>query len=194
MGGAMRSAISTFASLTIVVALGGCAGSSWQFWKASSTETPAEPAVATATPAAAPATPSAPTTSPAPAAERAVAAAPSSNGFASLPALADVRFRSGQIAVNKADAKALDGVVRWLKANPSSQVMIEGHTDDLGNRAENLAVGEKRATSVARYLISKGLEPTRVSAVSVGSDRPVCAEKTDVCRAQNRRARFLVKQ
>jgi peptidoglycan-associated lipoprotein len=189
----MRSAISTFASLAIVVALGGCAGSSWQFWNtSSSTETPAEPAVATATPAAAPATPPAPSVPPAP--ETAAVTAPSSNGFAPLPALADVRFRSGQVAVNKADAKVLDGVVRWLKANPSSQVMIEGHADDLGTRQENLAVAEKRATSVARYLISKGLEPTRVSAVSLGSDRPICLEKTDVCRAKNRRASFLVKQ
>jgi peptidoglycan-associated lipoprotein len=189
----MRSAISTFAALAIVIALGGCAGSSWQFWK-TSTETPAEPAVATATPAAAPATAPAPTVTPAPAAEPAAVAASSSNGFAPLPALADVRFRSGQVAVNKADARVLENAVRWLKANPGSQVMIEGHTDDLGSREENLAVGEKRATSVARYLISKGLEPTRISAVSVGSDRPVCLEKTDACRAKNRRASFLVKQ
>jgi outer membrane protein OmpA-like peptidoglycan-associated protein len=42
--------------------------------------------------------------------------------------------------------------------------------------------------------VAKGLEPERISIVSYGSDRPVCPEKTDACRAKNRRAQFLVKR
>jgi len=98
------------------------------------------------------------------------------------------------VTVGKADAKALDGVVRWLKENPGSLVRIEGHSDDLGTPVENQAVGQKRAASVMQYLISKGLDSQRIAIVSYGSDRPVCAEKTDACRAKNRRAHFLVKQ
>jgi peptidoglycan-associated lipoprotein len=45
-----------------------------------------------------------------------------------------------------------------------------------------------------KYLVAKGLEPQRISVVSYGSDRPVCTEKSDACRAKNRRASFLVKQ
>jgi peptidoglycan-associated lipoprotein len=45
-----------------------------------------------------------------------------------------------------------------------------------------------------KYLVAKGLEPQRISVVSYGSDRPVCTEKSDGCRAKNRRASFLVKQ
>jgi outer membrane protein OmpA-like peptidoglycan-associated protein len=194
MRGARRSAFLTVGSLAIVAALAGCAG--FGKWS-SSTEAPAEP-VATAAPEPATATPAPvtaqPPAAPASAAETATAPAPSSNGFTELTGLADVRFRSGQVGVVKADFKVLDSLVRWLKENPSSVVMIEGHTDDLGSRDDNLAVGEKRAASVARYLVSKGLEPARISATSVGSERPVCAEKTDACRAKNRRARFLVKQ
>jgi outer membrane protein OmpA-like peptidoglycan-associated protein len=193
----MRGGLRSACSLVIVLALAGCAGSSWQFWKTSeSAEAPADPTLASAPPAEATAAPApAPTATPAPTVDPTpVEPTPSSNGYTELPGLADVRFRSGQVGLVKADRKILDTLVRWLKENPGSVVMIEGHTDDLGTRESNLAVGEKRAASVMRYLISRGLEPARVSATSVGSDRPACTEKTDSCRAKNRRARFLVKQ
>jgi peptidoglycan-associated lipoprotein len=184
MRGGSKSALLTAGSLAIVIALTGCAGRSA---KTSSTPAPTEPTVATATPAAT-ATPSVPTAMPAAKA----APAPSANGFVDLPELADVRFRAGLVTVGKADATALEAVVRWLKENPGAQVRIEGHTDDRGNRTENIAVGEKRAMSVMKHLIAKGLEPERISIVSYGSERPVCAEKTETCRAKNRRAHFLV--
>jgi outer membrane protein OmpA-like peptidoglycan-associated protein len=189
MRAAMRSTLLTVGSLALALVLTGCAGRSWQFWKTS--EAPAEPTVATAAPA--PGSPSVPTARPASAAEMAAAPA-SSTGFAELPALADVRFRSGLATLGKADVKALDGVVRWLKDNPGSLVRIEGHSDDLGTPVENAAVGQKRAASVMQYLVSKGLNSERIAIVSYGSDRPVCAERTDGCRAKNRRAHFLVKQ
>ncbi|HEU4370279.1 MAG TPA: OmpA family protein [Methylomirabilota bacterium] len=189
----------TLGSLAIVVAIAGCSGTSWQFWKKSaSTEESRAVATttpdATAPPADVPVISHTPAATPAPAAEKTAVPAVPSNGYVELPGLADVRFRSGQVAVVKADFKTLDGVVRWLKENPGSVVMIEGHSDDLGSREENLTVGEKRAAAVMRYLISRGLQPGRISAISYGSERPVCAEKTDACRAKNRRARFLVKQ
>lgn len=186
MRGGSKSALLTAGSLAIVIALTGCAGRSA---KTSSAPAPTEPAVATATPATT-AAPSVPTAMPV--TKAGTASTPSTNGFVELPELADVRFRAGLVTVGKADAAALDAVVRWLKDNPGAQVRIEGHTDDRGNRTENIAVGEKRAMSVMRYLIAKGLEPERISIVSYGSERPVCAEKTETCRAKNRRAHFLV--
>jgi peptidoglycan-associated lipoprotein len=190
MRGGTRSAVLAVATLTIVIAFGGCAGSSWQFWK---TSAPAQTEQAGATSApvvtATPAAPSAPADSRAPA-----DTAASSNGASRLPELVAVRFRSGQATVGKADIKALDGVVRWLKEHPGAVVVIEGHTDDLGTPSENMAIGEKRAASIMRYMVSRGLEPARISIVSYGSDQPVCAEKTDACRAKNRRADLLVKR
>lgn len=184
MRAGMRSTLLTIGALALALVLTGCAGRSWQFWKTS--EAPAEPTVATA----APVTPRVQTATPTPVAETAA----TSTGFAELPALAEIRFRPGLVTVGKADVKALDGVVRWLKENPDSLVRIEGHTDDLGTPLENLAVGQKRAASVMQYLVSKGLDSQRIAIASYGSDRPVCAEKTDACRAKNRRAHFLVKQ
>jgi peptidoglycan-associated lipoprotein len=193
MRAGMRSTLLTIGSLAFVLVLTGCAGRSWQFWKTSpSTQAPAQPAVTTA--ASTPGSPSVPTARPASAAEMAATPAPAANGFAELPALAEIRFRPGLVTVGKGDVKALDGVVRWLKENPDSLVRIEGHTDDLGTPVENLAVGQKRAASVMQYLVSKGLNSERIAIVSYGSDRPVCAERTEACRAKNRRAHFLVKQ
>jgi peptidoglycan-associated lipoprotein len=186
MRSATRAALLTFGSLALVVTLSGCAGRSWQFWKTSS-ETPKEPEVATARPAAAPAA------TPAPSAETA-APALSASGFVELPQLTDVRFKPGLVTIGQTDIATLDTVVRWLKTNPNTVVRIEGHTDDLGTQMENLAVGQKRAASVMRYLVSKGLDPERISIVSYGSDRPLCVEKTEACRAKNRRAHFLVKR
>ena len=114
--------------------------------------------------------------------------------FAELPELREIRFKPGLVAVGKADAPVLDVAVRWLKENPNSLVRVEGHSDDLGTPAANLVVAEKRAMSVMKYLVAKGLEPGRISVVSYGSDRPVCMEKNDTCRARNRRASILVKR
>lgn len=183
MGSRLRIVTMTVA---LAATLAGCAGSSWQFWKTwSSKETPADPVAGTATPAPAPP----PTAMPATPASDLV-----SHGFVPRPELADVRFRAGLVTVSKADAPVLDAAVRWLKENPGTIVRIEGHSDDLGTPASNVAVGEKRAVSVMKYLVAKGLEPERISVVSYGSDRPLCVEKTDSCRAKNRRAQFFVKR
>ena len=107
MRGGTRSAVLAVASLTIVIAFGGCAGSSWQFWK-SSAPTQTEQAGASSTVA------------------TAAPLAPSSNDASRLPELVAVRFQSGQATVGQADVKALDGVVRWLKEHPGSVVVIEG--------------------------------------------------------------------
>ncbi|HEU5196103.1 MAG TPA: OmpA family protein [Methylomirabilota bacterium] len=170
------------AAAAFAVVLAGCSffgGSTKETW-------------ATAHPAKAPATE--PTPQPSAMAERAEAAVPPPASFAPRAELVDLRFRSGQIEVTKTDHATLEAVVRWMKAHPTTVVMIVGHTDDLGSRTDNLAIGEKRAQSIEKYLLGRGIEPGRLSVASVGSDAPVCEQKTDACRAKNRRARFLVSQ
>jgi peptidoglycan-associated lipoprotein len=156
-------------SLVIVLALAGCA-----MWSSTGSQPPGHTA---ATP------PAARTSTP-----------PTADGFVSVPELPDLRFVSGQTTVGKADIALLDGVVRWLKDHPFASVLIEGHTDDVGSRDGNLAVSEKRVESVRHYLIEKEIEPSRISFVSYGPDRPLCIEKTNACRAKNRRIQFLVTQ
>ena len=170
------------AATAFAVVLAGCS-----FFSSNDSWSTAHPA-----PASQPATE---TVQPSAMAERAEAAVPPAPAsFASRAELVDLRFRSGQVEVGKADHATLDTVVRWMRAHPAAVVMIEGHTDDLGSRTDNLAIGEKRALSIETYLVAHGVEPGRISVASAGSDRPVCEQKTDACRAKNRRARFLVRQ
>lgn len=217
----LRAAIAGLA-IAAIVGVTGCSGQSWKmptFWKgssepkAASTPAPAVPAPPSAEPATPAAVEPAPApepvvataaapgseppvvaAAPAPAVEAPKAPAPIANGFSALPELADVRFAPGQITVGSAGRKILDRVVQWLKANPAAQVMIEGHTDDLGPRDVNRAIAEQRARSVMQYLVANGIESERISVTSYGSDQPVCTAKTSACRAKNRRVRFLVRQ
>ena len=119
---------------------------------------------------------------------------PATIGFKMRPELTDLHCRPGQVSLTSADQRALDVVVHWLKEHPDALLIVEGHTDDRGDRDANLIVGEKRAASVERYLVAQGIDADRVSVLSAGSDHPACDQQTDTCRAKNRRARFLVRQ
>jgi peptidoglycan-associated lipoprotein len=114
--------------------------------------------------------------------------------FAPHQALKDVFFNFAKSDVRKADMSTLESAAAWLKQNPGWLVVIEGHTDDKGTRQENMATGERRAEWVKTYLVAKGVDISRVSAVTYGSDRPVCVDKSEICRARNRRVHFLVQE
>jgi len=75
----------------------------------------------------------------------------------------------------------------WLKRNPSVTITIEGHCDERGTREYNLALGERRANSVKDYLITLGVNPSRVDTISYGKERPVAIGSTNAAWAQNRR-------
>jgi len=83
--------------------------------------------------------------------------------------------------------------VRWLQANADALVIVEGHCDERGTEAYNLALGERRARSVRDYLVTRGIAADRISTISYGEDRPVCREANEACWSQNRRAAFVVK-
>jgi len=88
-----------------------------------------------------------------------------------------------------ADARAiLDGQIGWLLDNPGYGVIVEGHADERGTREYNLALGDRRANSVRDYMISKGINASRVKTVSYGKERPEALCSADSCYAVNRRA------
>ena len=72
-------------------------------------------------------------------------------------------------------------------------MLIEGHCDERGTDAYNLALGDRRASSAMNYLVSRGVRATRITTLSYGEERPVCREHTEMCWAKNRRSHFLVK-
>jgi peptidoglycan-associated lipoprotein len=75
----------------------------------------------------------------------------------------------------------------WLKAYPQVTVVVEGHADERGTREYNLALGDRRATTVLNYLVALGIDKSRLSEVSYGKEKPVCVEANDSCWSQNRR-------
>ena len=70
-------------------------------------------------------------------------------------------------------------------------VRVEGHCDDRGTTEYNLALGQRRADAVARYLVGLGVSPSRVQAVSFGEERPVNQGSGDAAWAENRRAEIV---
>ena len=91
-------------------------------------------------------------------------------------------------AVNTLKAQA-----EWLQANPDTNVIVEGHTDDRGTREYNLALGERRAVAVKNYLISRGVDAERIKTISYGKERPAVVGGNEAAWAQNRRAVTVVK-
>ena len=109
-------------------------------------------------------------------------------------ALADVHFDFDKAVIRSGDVKILDASAGWLKANPEQLLLIEGHCDERGTNEYNLALGERRAKAAMSYLVSRGVEASRITLISYGKERPLCTEKAERCWAQNRRDHFLVKQ
>jgi len=150
----------------------------------------AAPAPASSEPATAAPTPgSGSTAAPAPA----PGARPSPKEFIAVAEMRDVFFDFDKYDVRPSDAKILDANAAWLKTNAEHLVLIEGHCDERGTNEYNLALGERRAKSTMNYLVSQGIQASRITIISYGEERPVCTEKTEECWAKNRRAHFLVK-
>ena len=81
----------------------------------------------------------------------------------------------------------LDGLAVFLVENPKVKVEIGGHTDDVGNDADNQALSQNRAESVANYLITKGIAPSRISHKGYGESLPIAPNNSAASRLQNRR-------
>jgi outer membrane protein OmpA-like peptidoglycan-associated protein len=102
-----------------------------------------------------------------------------------------------QFDVNKSIIKPesypiLDEVAGILKANKSWTVRVEGHTDSTGGRKKNMVLSQARADSCRDYLIQKGVEPGRLTAVGYGFDRPIASNNTAVGKEKNRRTEFKI--
>jgi peptidoglycan-associated lipoprotein len=91
------------------------------------------------------------------------------------------------------DAKpTLDAKVGILNANPALRIRIAGHTDDRGSDEYNLALGQRRAASVQRYLVSRGVDASRFETVSFGKERPAAQGADEAAWAKNRRGEFEI--
>lgn len=76
----------------------------------------------------------------------------------------------------------------YLKKNPDARVIIEGHTDERGTPEYNIALGERRARSVARYMQNLGVDVNQLSIVSYGEEKPALEGHNEAAWSKNRRA------
>lgn len=94
----------------------------------------------------------------------------------------------------RGDAKQiLNDKSAFLQNYASVNVIVEGHCDERGSSAYNLALGEKRAKAAAAYLAAMGISASRLETVSYGKERPLVMGQTEEAYAANRRAHFVIK-
>jgi peptidoglycan-associated lipoprotein len=106
--------------------------------------------------------------------------------------LKDIHFDYDQYDIRRADEEILRENAAFLKKNPQMKIQIEGHCDERGTSEYNLALGERRANSAKRYLISLGIAPDRISTISYGKERPLDPGHNEEAWAKNRRAHIVV--
>lgn len=107
-------------------------------------------------------------------------------------ALKDIYFEFDSVDITSAAQEILKKNAEWLKSNAKVRVEVEGHCDDIGSAEYNLALGAKRAQVVKDFLVSEGIASERLVTISYGKEAPACFERTEECRVQNRRARFVM--
>jgi peptidoglycan-associated lipoprotein len=85
----------------------------------------------------------------------------------------------------------LEHHAKFLVKNGEMKMLIQGNADERGSREYNLALGQKRAEAVKKALLLLGAKEAQLESVSLGEEKPACADSTEACWAQNRRGDML---
>lgn len=101
-----------------------------------------------------------------------------------------IEFDFGKATIRATSNKLLDEAVKVLTEYKELNVLITGHTDDVGEHQKNVDLSEARAKSVKDYMVSKGIDSNRIDTHGAGPDSPIADNKTDKGRQQNRRIEF----
>ncbi len=104
-----------------------------------------------------------------------------------------IQFQTGQVDIKENSYKLLDNIVEKLKAYPEIKVIIEGHTDDMGEADFNQKLSEDRAEAIKNYFASKSIDEDRLSTIGFGEYRPAFPNNSIQNRQKNRRVEFKVK-
>jgi outer membrane protein OmpA-like peptidoglycan-associated protein len=107
-------------------------------------------------------------------------------------ALQGIQFETGKASIKPVSYPILNAIVTVMKENPSYKLKIGGHTDDVGEDEMNMTLSKDRASSVADYLITHGVDPLRVTSQGFGESQPVDTNLSDKGRTRNRRVELSV--
>ncbi len=103
-----------------------------------------------------------------------------------------IHFDFDKYNIRPGDAQILDQKIPILQANPTAHIRIAGHCDERGSDEYNLALGNRRATSTKQYLVSHGIDASRIETVSYGEERPLDPGHDEGAWAKNRRDEFEI--
>ncbi|MBI3550899.1 MAG: OmpA family protein [Elusimicrobia bacterium] len=108
-------------------------------------------------------------------------------------ALHGILFDTGKSAIKPESLKLVDEVRAMLEADESLKLLIEGHTDNVGEAKANLALSKRRSAAVKAALVASGVDEARLSAEGFGDGKPVADNKAEEGRAKNRRVELVSK-
>lgn len=104
----------------------------------------------------------------------------------------DIHFDFDRYVLTEEAKTVLKEKAQWLNRNPEVKVIIEGHCDERGTNSYNLALGHRRAAMVKGYLVSLGIDESRLSIISYGEERPLDHGHDETAWQKNRRVHFVV--
>ncbi|MFP4446472.1 MAG: peptidoglycan-associated lipoprotein Pal [Desulfosudaceae bacterium] len=104
-----------------------------------------------------------------------------------------IHFEFDKATLTSTARETLKRKAAFLRNNPDVRVVIEGHCDERGTDEYNLALGDRRAKSAKDYLEDMGIEPSRLTTISYGEEKPLDPRSTEEAWAKNRRAQFVIK-
>ena len=108
--------------------------------------------------------------------------------------LNDIHFATDSYELNENARQIIDEFLLFLEDNPSVKIDIQGHTDNVGEVADNLVLSQNRARVVYEYLVERGISPARMSHHGYGESKPVADNTSEKGRAENRRTVFVITQ
>jgi len=111
---------------------------------------------------------------------------------AGAEAMQVVYFDFDSSKLNGREEEVIGEYAAFLLANPNAKLRIEGHTDERGSREYNVALGERRAKSVAKILASHGVPKKRYEVISYGAEKPAVRGQSEEAWSKNRRAKVSV--
>ncbi|MBN2777629.1 MAG: OmpA family protein [Bacteroidales bacterium] len=106
--------------------------------------------------------------------------------------LKDIYYATASYTIDSKSLAVLDGFIEFLNDNPKVKIEIRGHTDNTGSYQTNINLSNKRAQSVYDYLISNGIENSRLKYRGYGPDKPIASNETEYGRSKNRRTEFFI--
>ena len=103
-----------------------------------------------------------------------------------------VLFETAKAKIKPVSYGILDSVVQVLKDYPAIKIRVEGHTDSDGSDSYNLSLSKQRAASVHDYIVSKGIDGSRLTSEGYGETQPIDTNRTSAGKANNRRVEFVI--